>query len=148
MSNKDKYYDNTEFIRPAGKITALKGVSVDNSIRQDIYFQPSTQTPDQLVKYRNTIKETPGVKQYHHEIYDDPKDYVHGKKTQDSLHVPDIIKGENVNGNQLFMNQIKEKNYASSIKEPLGHSFKRNYELPDQVKDPKFQFGIPTTGCK
>lgn len=151
MSNRRKFYDNTEFITPAGKTTAIEGVSVDNSLRQDIYFEPSTQTPEHILKYRNTLKERPGVKQYHPGIYDDPKYYeeiVHGQKTQNSLHVNDCIKGNNINGNQLFMNQLKEKLYSSSIKEPLGHSLQRNYQFPDQVKDPNFKFGVSTTGCK
>ena len=51
MSNKGKFVDNTPFIPFAGITTALEGVSVDNSIRQDLYYKPSTQTPEEILKY-------------------------------------------------------------------------------------------------
>ena len=109
MSNKGKYWDNAPFIPYSGKTTALEGVSVDNSIRQDLYFQPSTITPDEIKKYRDSTRQRVGVKQYHPGIYDDPKDYedlVHGVPTKSSLHVDDCIKGTNLSGNQIFMNQL------------------------------------------
>lgn len=151
MSNKGKFYDNAPFIPYSGKTSALEGVGVDNSIRQDLYFQPSTSTPDDIRKYRNSTKERVGVKQYHPGIFDDPKDYenyIHGMPTQSSEHVPDCIKGTNLNGNQLFLNQLKESQYASNKKEPLGASLQRDYIFPNQVRDPNFKFGVPTTGCK
>ena len=151
MSNKGKFTDNTPFIPFAGVTTALEGVSVDNSLRQDLYFQPSTKTPEEILKYRNSTRERVGVKQLHHGIYDDPKDYenyVHGIKTQSSDHVSDCIKGTNLNGNQYFMNQLKEKHYASAKREPLGKSLQRDYIFPETVKQDGFKFGVPTTGCK
>ena len=151
MSNKGKYVDYTPFIRPAGSTTALEGVSADNSIRQDLYFHPSTITPEEIKKFRNSTRERVGVKQLHYGIFDDPRDYenlVHGIKTQSSDHVKDCIKGTNLNGNAYFLNQLKENHYASSKREPLGKSIIRNYTFPEEVKQEGFKFGIPTKGCK
>jgi hypothetical protein len=38
MSNKDKYYDNTPFIKVAG-VTETIECNADQSLRQDIYFK-------------------------------------------------------------------------------------------------------------
>ncbi|MCQ2821484.1 MAG: hypothetical protein MJ252_29860 [archaeon] len=152
MSNKGKFYDNLPSIPYAGKTTALEGVSADNSIRQDLYYKPSTVTPDEIYKYRNSRHERVGVKQKHYGIYDDPNDYedmIHGVPTKSSLHVQDCVKGTNLSGNQIFMNQLKEdKFYASHKREPLGKGLQREYIFPEQCKDPQFKFGVPTTGCK
>lgn len=150
MSNKGKYYDNTPFIPYSGKTTALEGISVDNSIRQDLYFQPSTTTPEDIKKFRQSTKERVGVHQLHYGVYNDPKDYeniVHGIPTSSSDHVSDCIKGKNINGNQLFFSQLNERNYASTKREPLGKSLQRDYIFPDEVSKSDFKFGVPTTGC-
>ena len=151
MSYAEKAIDRTPFIPGAGvaSASALEGASADQSIRQDLYFNPSTTTPDNIKKYRDSTRQRIGVKQLHPGIYDDPKDYenlVHGVKTKSSDHVPDCIKGANIDGNKFFMNQLAESHYASSKREPLGKSIVRNYKFPEQVKDDNFRFGIPTTG--
>ena len=151
MSYAEKAIDRTPFIPGAGiaSASALEGVTSDMSIRQDLYFTPSTQTPDEIKKYRESTRQRIGVKQLHPGIYDDPKDYedlVHGVKTKDSDHVPDCIKGANIDGNKFFMNQLAESHYASSKREPLGKSIVRNYKFPEVVKNDDFRFGIPTTG--
>ena len=151
MSYAEKAIDRTPFIPGAGitSQSALEGASADQSIRQDLYFKPETQTPDNIKKFRNSTHQRVGVKQLHPGIYDDPKDYenlVHGVKTMNSDHVPDCIKGANIDGNKFFMNQLAESHYASSKREPLGKSIVRNYKFPEQVKENNFRFGIPTTG--
>ena len=151
MSYAEKAIDRTPFIPGAGitSQSALEGVSADQSIRQDLYFTPNTQTPDNIKKYRDSTRQRVGVKQLHPGIYDDPKDHedlVHGVKTKHSDHVPDCIKGANIDGNKFFMNQLAESHYASSKREPLGKSIVRNYKFPEAVKENNFRFGIPTTG--
>lgn len=148
MSNVGKFHDFTPFITPAGLASPYGIANVDHSIRQDLHFKSATTTPPNLTKYRKTIREIPGTKQYHRGIFDDPKDYesyIHGVKSKESLHVPDCIRSS-LDGTKLFLNQLKEKTYASSKREPLGHSIVRNYKFPDQVKSPSFQFGLPTSG--
>ena len=151
MSYAEKAIDRTPFIPGAGiaSASALEGASADQSIRQDLYFSPSTKTPDNIKKFRDSTRQRVGIKQIHRGIYDDPKDYedmIHGIKTKNSDHVPDCIKGANIDGNKFFMNQLAESHYASSKREPLGKSIVRNYKFPEQVKDDNFRFGIPTTG--
>ena len=151
MAFVEKAIDRTPFIPGAGAFqgSLLKGLSADMSIRQDLYFSPKTTTPDNIKKYRDSIRQRVGVKQIHPGIYDDPKDYenmVHGITSQSSDHVPDVIKGLNMDGNKYFMNQLAESNYASNKREPLGKSIVRNYNFPDTVKKDGFKFGLPSTG--
>lgn len=108
-----------------------------------------TSTPENIKKYRKSIREVPGIKQLHHGIYDDSKeceDMTHGVKTLASEHVNDCIKGGNLSGIKHFMNNINEQKYARNSREPLGKSIMRNYEFPEKVKEDKFKFGIPTIG--
>ena len=151
MSYLEKAIDRTPFIPGAGGYqgSLLKGLSADMSIRQDLYFTPKTTTPDNIKKYRDSLRQKVGVKQLHPGIYDDPRDYEnlrHGISTQSSDHVPDVIKGSNMDGNNYFMNQLAESKYASSKREPLGKSIVRNYKFPEVVNKEGFKFGVPTTG--
>jgi hypothetical protein len=149
MSNKGKFTDFTPFIRPAGITTTLDDECADKSIRQDLYFKPLNDTPAHLVKFRNTIRQIPGVRQYHRGVYEDPRDYeklVHGVKTLESDHVPDCIKNPSLSGTKHFLNELNEKKYQRTWREPLGKGILRNYKFPDEVKKDSFKFGIPTTG--
>ena len=127
MSYYEKALDRTPFIPGAGcyKGSLLKGLSADMSIRQDLYFTPKTTTPDNIKKYRDSLRQRVGVRQLHPGIYDDPRDYenlVHGVSTKSSDHVPDVIKGQNMDGNKYFMNQLAESHYASSKSQKLSIS--------------------------
>ena len=151
MSYVEKAIDRTPFIPLAGVASEslVKGVNADQSIRQDLYFSPSTKTPEEIKKYRDSTRQRVGVKQLHPGIYDDDKFYeelTHGMKSKPSDHVPDCIKGANIDGNKFFMNQLAESHYASSKREPLGKSLVRDYQFPEEVKDEKFRFGVPTKG--
>jgi len=152
MSFAENAIDRVPFIPYAGSYQNSKtktNNSIDMNIRPDLYFSPKTSTPDNIKKYRNSLRQSVGIKQLHPGIYDDPKDYeslTHGKSTQSSDHVPDLIKGLNLDGNKDFMNQLSESNYASNKREPLGKSIVRNYKFPEVVKSADFKFGIPTTG--
>ena len=145
----EKFIDKTPFIPGAGVPTSNSQNTVDHSIRQDLYFTPSTLTPDNIKKYRDSTHQRVGVKQLHPGIYDDPKfyeDLTHGNPSKPSDHVPDCIKGANIDGNKFFMNQLAESHYASRKKEPLGKSLRRDYVFPEEVKNDKFKFGLPTKG--
>ena len=151
MSYLEKAIDRTPFIPGAGGYqgSLLKGLSADMSIRPDLYFTQKTTTPDNIKKYRDSLRQRVGVKQIHPGIYDDPRDYenlVHGLSTKSSDHVEDLIKGSNMDGNKYFMNQLAESHYASAKREPLGKSIVRNYQFPESVKKDGFKFGIPTSG--
>ena len=118
----EKFQDKTPFIPGAGVSTNPFPNTVDHSIRQDLYFTPSTSTPEEIKKYRDSTHQRVGVKQLHPGIYSDPKfyeDLTHGMKSRPSDHVPDCIKGANIDGNKFFMNQLAESHYASKKREPL-----------------------------
>jgi len=67
-------------------------------------------------------------------------------KTKESEHVDDCIKGNNLTGVNYFLNNIKENQYATAKREPLGKPIIRNYEFPEEVKQDQFRFGVQTTG--
>ena len=151
MSFNEKALDRVPFIPYAGlnQNSKPKDNTLDMNLRPDLYFSPKTTTPEHIKKYRESIRNSVGVKQLHPGIYDDPRDYEnlrHGITTKSSDHVPDVIKGLNLNGNNAFMNDLLESRYASNKREPLGKSIVRNYKLPDVVKSADFRFGIPNSG--
>lgn len=105
--------------------------------------------PENQKKFSKTLREIPGKKQLHHGVFNDPKDHenlIHGKKTADSEHTNDCIYGTNLNGIQYFKNEMKEKQYKRSRKEPLGKTMERNYIFPPETRTDGFKFGVPTKG--
>ena len=107
--------------------------------------------PKNQHKFSNTLREIPGKKQLHHGYYNDPKDHedlIHGKKTAFSEHTSDCIYGTKLNGVKYFMNEMKEKQYLRSRKEPLGKTMERNYIFPQEAQSDGFKFGVPTQGSK
>ena len=102
-------------------------------------------TPPHIKKYRKSFNNQPGIKQKHYGLVDDqiPVD-TFGKKTYGSEHVEEVIKAQNLAGLADYNNDLKEGKYQSHIREPLGKSYQRNYNYPDQVKNQDFQFGVPT----
>jgi len=147
MSNTGKFCDRAPFLQHAGHSENVHGLTADISIRQDLYMNVKTRTPESIKKYRNSTKERIGVKQLHYGIFDDDKTYqslMHGCKTKYSDHVPDCIKSKNDSGVNHFVNQIKESKYSSSKREPLGQRLQRNYDFPDKIKtNDDFRFGNP-----
>lgn len=107
--------------------------------------------PDIQYKYSKALREIPGKKQLHYGFYNDSKDHeklVHGQKTAESDHTKDCIHGTNLSGANYYMNEMKEKQYQRTQKEPLGKSMQRNYNFPHEVSNEQFQFGVPTQGSK
>ena len=41
-------------------------------------------------------------------------------------------------------NDIKENQYASHVKEPLGKGYSRGYQWPDKVQNGAIKFGVPS----
>ena len=151
MSYAEKAIDRVPFIPYAGSYQSskTKDSNIDMNLRPDLYFSPETKTPDNIKKYRDSLRQSVGVKQIHPGLYDDPRDYEnlrHGITSKSSDHVPDLIKGLNLDGNKEFMNELSESRYASNKREPLGKSIVRNYKFPEVVKSNDFKFGIPTSG--
>jgi EF-hand domain-containing family member B len=45
-------------------------------------------------------------------------------------------------------NEIKESQYASHVKEPLGKPYERGYNWPSKVQSGEHKFGLPSTGLE
>lgn len=101
-------------------------------------------------KFNKNRNEIPGRKHTHYDIYSDSKDNensIFGKKTLDSDHIKDCIYGVNMDGSKFFINEMKEKKYAKNIQKPLGKSYQRNYNLPEEINSDNFKFGIQSKVC-
>lgn len=45
-------------------------------------------------------------------------------------------------------NEIKEGQYSSHVREPLGKGFSRQYNWPEKAAGGQAKFGLPTTGLE
>lgn len=72
----------------------------------------------------------------------------YGKKTFASEHVGEVVKAQNLNGLADKFNDIKESKYASQQREPLGLSYVRGYQWPEQTAGDRFAFGVPSGQCE
>ena len=56
-----------------------------------------------------------------------PPAYSYGKGSHGSEHVIDVMKGGQLLGMQDKFNDIKEAQYSSNVREPLGKGYSRDY---------------------
>jgi len=56
-----------------------------------------------------------------------PPSYSYGKVTHNSDHVDTVMKANQLQGMKGKFNDIKEAQYASNMREPLGKGFSRDY---------------------
>lgn len=112
--------------------------NADFNIRQDVHLPGDTpSTPESLKKYRKSHVNEPGKIQKHWGHADDQSkfasNYSYGKPTYKSEHVMDVMKAQNLAGLADKFNDIKEDQYASHKREPLGQGFTRKYEWPAEI---------------
>lgn len=146
MSNTGKFKDQYPRIKAAGVTTAILDEGAVKCVKQDEFYQPPG-TPPHIKKYRKSFNNQPGVKQKHYGLADDPDHdprFVFGKKTYGSEHVGEVIKAQNLAGLADYNNDLKEGKYHSHIKEPLGKSYMRGFNMPGVVETEEFKFGVPT----
>jgi hypothetical protein len=146
MSNAGKFRDPIPKIPCAGITTTLKEEAAGKCIQQDEYYT-APNTPPHIKKYRKSFNNQPGVKQKHYGLVGDPtpdEKFSFGKKTYESEHVSNVIKAQNMAGLADYNNDLKEGKYQSHQREPLGKSYIRGYNYPDQIKNTEFEFGVAT----
>lgn len=73
-----------------------------------------------------------------------PKDHAYGKPQFGSDHVDVVIKSQNLSGLADKFNDTLESKYDSVKREPLGRSYQRNYNWPEQAQNGKIAFGMPS----
>lgn len=105
-------------------------------------------TPDGTRRWRKSNFAEAGCKVIHPGLINDMAKFdplvKHGKMTQDSDHVDTVFgHGPQTNFDE-YMNSESEKMYASKKMEPLGKSFSRGHELPEETRDSAFAFGVMT----
>ena len=58
------------------------------------------------------------------------------------------MKAQNLSGLADYHNDLKESQYQSNMREPLGASFSRGHKMPDAVINSEFKYGVPTVGSE
>merc|ERR1712127_345256 len=106
-------------------------------------------TPPHILKYRKLAHIEPGQIQVHPGLVDSKqtnvgKDHAYGKPQYVSDHVDVVIKSQNLTGLADKFNDTMESKYDSIKREPLGHSYSREYVWPAQTENAKIAFGLPT----
>jgi hypothetical protein len=137
-SNRSTRQDPIPNIRSAGhEIAGVKMESADYSIRQDVHMH-APGTPEHIKKYRKSQVNQPGQIQRHYGVADDafkfPASFSYGKGSYGSEPVSEVIAAQNLAGLQDKFNDIKESQYASHIKEPLGKGLSRGYNWPERTQ--------------
>lgn len=125
-------------------------------MRPDLFEQKREDTPEHIRKYRQSYKQQPGAILVHPGLHDDmnriDRGYTQGKATPASLQMDKVVKCQNFTGLADKFNEIKESQYATHKKEPLGRGLTRDYEWPTAVKENTsanndFAFGITSNQC-
>ena len=83
-------------------------------------------TPEHIKKYRKSHNNQPGMKQVHYGLQGDNSradNFLYGKKTYQSEHVNTVMQAQNLEGLAEYYNDVKENQYASHQREPLGKTF-------------------------
>lgn len=70
-----------------------------------------------------------------------------GDKVGASEGLQAVVFGSTV-GHSDLVQEVNETVYKSRRTEALGKGLDRNYQFPDQVKDSRFGFGVPTAGSE
>lgn len=152
MSNVGKYFDPIPGIPTAGVTTTIKNEGTQNCIQPErFYLKDTPSTPPHVKKYRKSFHNQPGIRQVHPGMLGDnnrPPTHIYGKPTGESEHVEKVIKAQNLEGLAEYHNEIKEGQYESHKREPLGKSYMRGFKLPEQTEDPQFKYGVPTIGSE
>lgn len=146
--------DPIRAIRASGKHIATGGHNSDLCIRAGLFphEKPGNPgTPEHIRKYRKLNQMEPGQIQVHPGLQDDKskfdKDHAYGKPQFGSDHVDVVIKAQNFSGLADKFNDTLESKYDSVKREPLGKSFQRNYDWPEQTANGKTTFGLPSKDC-
>eukprot|EP00388_Colpodella_angusta_P021487 GDKJ01054520.1.p1 GENE.GDKJ01054520.1~~GDKJ01054520.1.p1 ORF type:complete len:537 (+),score=104.89 GDKJ01054520.1:195-1613(+) len=101
-----------------------------------------------MKKFRRQLN--PGEKCVNHAQFEETRsgvkdNYVYGQKSVKGHTAASCMQNKKV-GYEGWMQEQKEKNYASSKTEPLGRRREYNYDYPPEIKEnPEFKFGIQQT---
>ena len=144
MSNVGRFIDRAPGQRGAGLVTTIPDENTANCVKPPPI---RATTPEHVKKYRKTFNADPGARQKHFGTAYDPlpeEKHIYGKATYESDHVTEVIRGQDFTKFTDYSMAIREGQYASSKNEPLGTTLSRNYNLPTQVQDKNFDYGVPT----
>ncbi|KAK7111234.1 EF-hand domain-containing family member B-like [Littorina saxatilis] len=140
-----KFKDRAPFVRTAGKLTASGDTAA-------ACLKPKKERPDSpeiIRRFRATFRPDAEKRTVFYGKAYDPhlkwaEDMRHGVNTHPSLTAGEMV---NPHPKTLFQQRsadIKEKNYASHVRGPLGITHDQSTGLPQNLDPLRFTFGIPT----
>jgi len=138
----------TALMMQAPKIAGRTTTVGDEGADKCLYISEVPTTPDGVRKYRKSYFAEAGTHVIHPGLIDDVKgidrNAKFGKTTAHSDHVENVFGHGPQTDFEDYQNDKLEGTYQSKKREPLGKSYSRGHRLPDQTKDTKFSFGVPT----
>jgi len=119
-------------------------------------FDERPVTPKRVKKYRKSFFEEPGKRVTHFGSIDDREelqerlsDVRFGKtKTGVTDHVPDIFNQGRKSEISEYINDKKEAVYRSVQREPLGRSYIRGHDIPEEKGEEKSSHSVPGVAAK
>lgn len=137
--------DENPAVRPAGKSGKIFEDSAGRDLQPEIYA-PAPGTPPHERKFRKALE--PGAAAIHWGLKEQKlpaEAFAYGTRSNSKKESVSAAFEAQKQQNQSFRNDVAERVYWSTKHEPLGKGYVAGHELPEQTKDPKFHFGVPTS---
>lgn len=152
MSRTERFQyiaDTMPALSKAGAVHQADGENVAQSLSysRDPRNNARPPTPPEIKKYRRSFKQQPGLRLIHVGGVGDTlplgKDFRYGMTTDLGKNtVAHCVNPVPLSKLQDYSNAVKEREYQSNVREPLGASYKRGHKLPAHTTTPEFAFGI------
>jgi hypothetical protein len=146
MLERGQIRDPIRNIIAAGKSTAIFDDSAEKDVQSEIYF-PLPPTPRTIQRFRRNFN--PGEINRHygyHNLKLPPKEFAYGAVPKNTpISAAQTLEAGKKEGIAEYMQMRAEQTYASTKREPLGHSINREYNLPEEILKEKgqFSYGMP-----
>ena len=143
-SNAGKYIDRSLAFRAAGR---CEHENTRTSTLECLTQEKPPATPEAMRKWRKSAQLEPGKIVLHPGQHGCrvARDFRHGRRNDYGISADTLLKASNKNSQFHSIVQAHlEKNYISSIREPLGRSMSRGHVLPQHTQMRNFAFGTST----
>ena len=146
MLERGQIRDPIRNIIAAVKSTAIFDDSAEKDVQSEIYF-PLPPTPRTIQRFRRNFN--PGEINRHygyHNLKLPAKDFAYGAVPKNTpISAAQTLEAGKKEGIAEYMQMRAEQTYASTKREPLGHSIDREYNLPEEILKEKgqFSYGMP-----
>jgi len=146
--------DTMRAVQPAGQLFNPDGDSVALCVQPA--FDPKQPNPapvdESTLKYRSTYRQQPGLRFTHPGLVGDPltdnQQTRFGVRTDKGERAGDCLQSNTKTELAAYMEEMKEAQYQSTQREPLGRTYVRGHELPAATYHPEYRFGVKTSSSE